>query len=369
MREFIGMGIRSQGGVDKTSGALILWLLPCLALAQAPAGPLTPPAQSQAPQTLTVPLQEQSQHVAPANGQHQTDAAAKAPQSQQAPVIRVQSRLVLVDVTVKDSSGKVIDGLRAKDFQLTDDGVTQSISYFGRYEMPLAVALVVDLSASITPFLTPLRYATQTALQTLKADDEVALFTFSTQVQRMVDLTHDKQAVASEIASFTTGGKTNINGGIFDAAVYLERSAPSARRVIILISDDVGTTEGGVSAEKAEDEVLKAGASVFNLKVPGENPAEAKMIAHFILNVRKLADETGGEVFDMQKQGSLYLAFEALLDRLKTRYTLGYVPQGVNEEEGRFHTLSVRLVPSGGTPTRDYHISAPRGYYLQPGAQ
>jgi VWFA-related protein len=358
------MGSKHSSAAANAIGILVVAFLPLLVFAQAPASPLSPPLRYQAPQA--VPALREGQPQALQNPAGRVSAVpSPSQQVQQAPVIREESRLALVDVTVKDASGRVMDGLTAKDFQLTDDGVAQSISYFGRYEMPLAVALVVDLSASIAPFITPLRYATQTALQTLKANDEVALFTFSTSVQRVVDFTHDKQSVASEIPSFVTGGKTNINGAIFDAAVYLERTAPSARRVIILISDDVGTTGGGVSAEQAENEVLKAGAGVFNLKVPGENPPEAKILAHFILNVPKLANETGGEVFDMQKQGSLYLAFEALLDRLKTRYTLGYSPQGVAEEEGRFHSLSVRLVPSHGTTEHDYRILAPRGYYPQ----
>ncbi len=294
--------------------------------------------------------------------------AQPAPPQAQA-TIRVQTSLVLVDATVKDKSGKIIDGLTAKDFVLKESGVPQAISYFGRYQLPLAVALVVDLSSSITPFVHPLRYATLTALHTLKPADSVALFTFTTNVEKRVDLTKDKTAISDQIESISTGGSTNINGGIYEAARYLRDRAPAARRVIVLVSDNVPTDAGGLSSKIVEDEVLKADASVFSLKIPGDNPLAVRAMARFpgsqMVNVEKLTGETGGEVFDVQKEGSLYIAFEALIERLKTRYTLGFSPAHA-ETMGQFYPLSVELSAAHGAPGRDYTVIAKRGYYSEP---
>jgi Ca-activated chloride channel family protein len=278
--------------------------------------------------------------------------------------IRVASNLVLVDTTVKDKSGRVVDGLKQTDFEVREDGVPQTISHFSRDQLPLAVALVVDLSTSIQPFLRPLRYATTTALRSLKPEDEVAMFTFTDRVERRVDLTRDKRAASDPLETFAAGGSTNINGGIYEAANYLREQAPAARRVIVLVSDNVPTDGGHISPKEVEDAVLEADAGVFSLRIPGDNPAAARLMARVapsLVNVSKLAGDTGGEIFDVEKEGSLYLAFEALIERLKTRYTLGYTP--TRPPDGRFHKLEVRLVAGRGTPGQDYKVVAKRGYY------
>ena len=103
-------------------------------------------------------------------------------QAQEQPqgIIRVGVNLVLVDATVKNKSGQIMADLKKEDFELREDGVAQKLDVFSKDELPLEVALVLDLSDSIEPFLGPLRDAANTALAALKPDDEVALFTFST---------------------------------------------------------------------------------------------------------------------------------------------------------------------------------------------
>jgi Ca-activated chloride channel homolog len=291
-------------------------------------------------------------------------AAVASPQ-QVEPKLRVKVNLVLVDVTVKDKHGQILDGLTEDDFEITEDGAEQQIAHFSRYQLPLAVALVVDLSGSIMPFLRPLRYATMTALRSLKPEDQVALFAFTDRVDRLVELTRDKERIADQIAGFSAGGSTNINGALDAAANYLRGQAPQSRRVIILVSDNVPTAST-ISSDRVLDAMLEADVSLYGLKVPGENPWEARMAARMnrgrLGDVAKMAESTGGEIFDVQKEGSLYVAFEALINRLKTRYTLGYYPTNT-ARDGRFRRLSVRLTPRWGKPGRDYTVLARRGYF------
>lgn len=279
--------------------------------------------------------------------------------------IHVEVSLVLVEATVKDRSGKVMDGLKPEDFEIREDGVPQTISNFSRDQLPLAVAMVVDLSESITPFIRPLRYATQSALKALKPEDQVALFTFSGRVDRRIDLTRDKQEISEQIESFSTGGATNINQALFEAARYLRVEAPAARRVIILVSDNVPTAESGEGQKQVLDQVLEADASVYSLKVPGENPLAARMMSKTsrgFVNVGKIAEETGGEVFEVEKEGSLFLAFKALIERLKTRYTLGYYSTNKNEN-GNLRRLELSLQPHFGKKDHEYKLVAKSGYY------
>ncbi len=281
--------------------------------------------------------------------------------------IRVDVNLVLVEATVKDRRGQVVDGLKLEDFQLFEDGVEQQITHFSRDQIPLAVALVVDLSGSIEPFLRPLRYATLTALKSLKREDEVALFTFTDHVSHEVPLTHDKTEVSDQIEFFSAGGGTNISRAVFEAAEYLKHEAPAARRVILLVSDNVHTVPTTISHDRVVAAALEADASVFGLKVPGDNRGAllSRAIVPGRVNVDKLTEATGGEVFDVAKTGSLYLAFEKVIERLKTRYTLGYYPTN-KHRDGSFRKLEVKL---NGAAGRNHTVLAKRGYYAPTAAR
>jgi len=297
---------------------------------------------------------------------------APPPQEPQQPdaKIRVDVNLVLVEATVKDKGGRVMKELQKEDFLIDENGAPQEIAHFSRDQLPLGVALVVDLSTSIQPFIRPLRYATLTALKALKPEDEVALFTFSSDVERRVRLTRDKQEVSDQIESFHTGGATNINRAIYEAANYLREQAPAARRVIVLVSDNVPTTQGGIDHRQVVEAALEADAAVYSLKVPGYNPWQAKLAAKArgMVNVDKLTAETGGEIFDVQKEGTLYLAFQALIERLKTRYTIGFYPTR-STPDGSFRQLNLRLQPRFGTKGKDYLVLCKTGYYATRSSQ
>jgi len=287
-------------------------------------------------------------------------------QNEQTGVVHVDVNLVLVDATVKTRAGKIMADLKQNDFELREDGVAQKIEIFSRDELPLNVALVLDLSDSIGPFLGPLRDAASTALAALKPDDEVALFTFSTEAELRVPFTNDKSKIAKEISQFHVGGATNINDGIFVAAKYLLNTPPKGRRVIILISDDVGTDAGGQGTHDIITECAAADVVLYNLKIPGYNPPGTLFAASMVpglVNIHRVLDQTGGEIFNVQDVAHLDAAFRALVDRIKTRYTLGYYTKAT-AAEGKPHKLDVRLASSFGKKGHDYVILAKSGYYV-----
>ena len=287
-------------------------------------------------------------------------------QSQDAGVVRVDVNLVLVDATVKTKAGQIMGDLKKENFELREDGVAQKLEIFSRDELPLNVALVLDLSDSIGPFLGPLREAANTALASLKAEDEVALFTFSTEAELRVPFTKDKSEIAQQINAFKVGGATNINDGIFVAAKYLLNAPPKGRRVIILISDDVGTDAGGQGTRDIVTELIASDAVLYNLKIPGYNPPATLFYAGMIpglVNIRKVMEQTGGEIFNVQDVAHLDAVFRALIERIKTRYTLGYYTQATGAE-GKPHKLDLRLASSFGKKGHDYVVLAKSGYYV-----
>ncbi|HTP68582.1 MAG TPA: VWA domain-containing protein [Dongiaceae bacterium] len=288
------------------------------------------------------------------------------PQEPPQNVIRVDVNLVLVDATVKSKAGQIMGDLKQENFELREDGVPQKIEIFSRDELPLDVALVLDLSDSIGPFLVPLRQAANLALSALKPEDQVALFTFSTEAQMRVPFTHDKSQIAEMIGSFQTGGATNINDAIFAPAQYLLNAPQKDRRVIILISDDVGTSAGGQGTRDIVTEAIASDAVVYNLKIPGYNPPETRMAAAMtpgLVNVRKVVEQTGGEVFNVPDIAHLDEVFRALIQRIKTRYTLGYYTNAT-AALGKPHKIDVRLTPFFGKKAHDYTVLSRSAFYV-----
>jgi Ca-activated chloride channel homolog len=280
--------------------------------------------------------------------------------------IRVNVNLVLVDATVKNKSGQILSDLKQEDFTLHEDGIAQKIDIFSRDELPLDVALVLDLSDSIGPFLIPLRQAANVALSALKPEDQVALFTFSTEAQLRVPFTRDKSQLAEQISAFQVGGATNINDGIFVPAQYLLNAPQKDRRVIILISDDVGTSAGGQGTRDIVTEAIASDAVVYNLRIPGYNPPETRMAAAMIpglVDIRKVVEQTGGEVFNVPDVAHLDEIFRALIERIKTRYTLGYYTNAT-AAKGKPHKLDVSLAPSFGKKGRDYTVLSRTAFYV-----
>jgi VWFA-related protein len=288
-------------------------------------------------------------------------------QDQDDRAVRVSVKLVMVDAAVKAKSGQIMANLNKGDFEVREDGVPQKIEVFSRDEFPLDVALVLDLSDSIEPFLGPLRDAAFVALQALKPEDEVALFTFATEAELVTPFTRDKRAIAEQINTFQARGVTNINDGIFVAAKYLLVNAvPKGRRVIILISDDVGTSAGGQGTKDIVTETIAADAVLYNLKIPGENGPGTLLhqaMTPGLVDIRRVMDQTGGEMFDVKNVDDLPSAFRALIQRIKTRYTLGYYTNA-NGIDGKRHKLDVRLAPSFGNKGRDYTMSAKNSFYV-----
>jgi len=259
----------------------------------------------------------------------------------------------------------VLEDLRREDFQLLEDGVAQQVRHFSRDELPLAVALVVDRSGSVAPFMPELRRAAYQTLSHLKQGDEVALFAFDADVDRLEELTTDRRRIAERIARIQAGGGTNITDALAAAAQYLALAAPERRRTVILISDNKETVRGHASQSRLIRMALEYEVVIYSVKTTGARAPLTMRVPNWLgglSSVRAITQETGGEIIDVDRVGSLEAALAAVISRLKTRYTLGY--QSTNKTaDGGFRRIEVRLADRFGRPERDYSVFARSGYY------
>ena len=284
--------------------------------------------------------------------------------------IRRDVGLVVLEAVVRDPAGRAMDHLTREDFRLSEDGAEQNIRHFSRDELPLALAMVVDRSGSVAPFMRELRRAAYQTLGQLKSGDQVALFGFASRVKLLEGLTTDRRRVAERIARIRPGGGTNIIDALFEAADYLERAAPGRRRAIILISDNQHTVRAENSVETLLRFALETETVVYSVRTPGENsPRGLQIPLRFGKDpVKEIAKETGGEVMDVRRQGSLAKALEAVISRLKLRYTIGYVSSN-KSRDGRFRRVEIRLADRFGEDKRNYAVHHRRGYYAVPDAK
>ncbi len=297
-----------------------------------------------------------------------TPAASRTPAS--IPTFKVAVNLVLVEATVRDRHGGIIDGLKRDDFEVFEDGIKQQIRYFSRDELPLALALVIDRSTSIAAVLEELRLAALDTLTLLKPEDQVAMFTFADRSKLAVALTRDRNAIVDEIPAILVGGGTDINDALADAADYLGEAAPARQHAIILVSDNEATTPSLSNEQHVIITALKTQTSIYSIEIGFQE--HGRRLFHPLAEssfdaIRHIAGETGGEVVELRTAGSIETAMNIVISRLKQRYTLGYISANQNMD-GAFRTIEVQIAGQSKHGKNQYKIFTRRGYYA-PAAQ
>jgi len=338
--------LRRSGRVEQPPAETATNPQPPVEIASIPPTPETPPP-------VTTPSQP-----APASSEAQ-------PIDPGAYKLSVNVRMVLVDAVVRDRGGRMMDNLMREDFRVYEDSIEQQVRSFSRDELPLAVALVIDRSGSVAPYIDELRRIAYRALQQLKPGDQVALFSFANTVERLEDLTTDRRQIADGIARIRAGGSTDIIDALFDAVAYLAKVAPERRRAVILVSDNQQTVHPRASEGETIRMAMETETVVYSLKTSGEATPLTMRLPNLLFgagSVHKVTQETGGEIIDVTSVGMLDAALGAVVSRLRLRYSLGYYPPDQGRG-GAFHTLEVRLVERLGRPGSDYFMHARRGYY------
>src|SRR5437016_3711615 len=121
-------------------------------------------------------------------------------------VIKVNTDLVVFDAQVIDKKTKrIIGDLTKDDFDVTDGGVRQQISYFSRDELPLSVMMLLDVSGSVRPILHQIRAGALNALARFKPEDQVAVMPFANTSRLAQDFTNDRKLVSRTIEEATAG--------------------------------------------------------------------------------------------------------------------------------------------------------------------
>jgi Ca-activated chloride channel family protein len=281
------------------------------------------------------------------------DAAhAQQQQGDEEEVVRVNSDLVVLNVTVTDGQGLYVHKLSRPDFKIFEDGREQRLTLFSVEETPFAAAILLDTSGSMETRLTLARAAAIRFLEGLREEDVASVYNFDSTVEQLQDFSpgRDLPPVAYDLNS---KGMTSLNDAVLRAAKDLAQR-PEKRRAIIVLSDGVDT-KSGASAEKALNVALAANATIYTVDMtdPSANGSERMRAAGAL---KYYALKSGGRYVSKPGGRALDDAFKGILEELSNQYTLGYSPDKL-ARDGRWRTIQLKL------SRPDLHARTRSGYH------
>jgi len=255
-------------------------------------------------------------------------------------VIRTNTELVVLNVTVTDKTGQYVPGLRLSDFTIFEDGKQvpfEVISSFSVHESPFASVVLLDTSGSMESRLSLARSAAIRFLDRLRDEDVAAVYKFDSKVEQVQEFSGGRDLAPMAYGVKATG-MTTLNDAIVDAAKALA-SRPEKRKAIVVLSDGLDTFSKA-SADKAIESALAIGASIYAVDMSAtDGNASRNMQSAAIL--RGFAEKSGGRFVATPGGPALRDAFASIADELGHQYTIAFRP--LNEKrDGRWHKLDVK---------------------------
>ena len=286
-------------------------------------------------------------------------APTRSQQNEPATTLKVDVNLVNVFVTVTDSRGAPIGGLKKDNFILKEDDQPQRIAVFDKESaLPISIALAIDTSLSTRHDL-PLEQASakRFARAIIRPVDAMSVYSFSEIVNEATrGYTSDLKNIDEAIEHIRVGAATALYDAIYLTARALDKR--KGRKVIVLITDG-GDTISKVDYKEALRAAEEAEALVYSIIiVPIENSAGRETGGEHALI--QLSEDTGGKYYYATSSAQLDDAFRKISDELRTQYLLAYYPsQRASFSEFRRIEVKVAGVPESAA----YHVRHRAGYY------
>ncbi|HYV82333.1 MAG TPA: VWA domain-containing protein [Pyrinomonadaceae bacterium] len=257
-------------------------------------------------------------------------------------VIRTETNLVVLNVTVTDKAGQYAKGLKASDFKVYEDGVEvkpNTIASFSVQESPYAAVVLLDSSGSMEARFSLARSAAIRFLDGLRPEDVAAVYKFDSKVERVQEFSGGRDLAPTAYAIHAKG-MTTLNDAIVEASKTLAERT-EVRKAIVVLSDGMDTFSKA-SSEKAVEAALAVGASIYavdmsSLEVGGTTGRQSAA------SLKVFAEKTGGRFIATPGGPALRDAFTGIADELGHQYTISYRPLNT-KHDGKWRTLEVKLV-------------------------
>ena len=306
-------------------------------------------------------------------------------------VIRTDTSLVTIPVTVLDRSGRYVPQLRRENFRITENGVEQKIAYFATTDSPFTVVLLIDTSGSTHFRLDDIQDAAINFVSKLKDNDSVMVMSFDDRIEVLCKATTDRNQITKAIKRTRTGGGTRLYDAVEDI-LKKQLNTFTGRKAVVLFTDGVDTTSRRATydttvrlAEESDAPIYSvdydtsgagtlAGSgippggggrgTIFGLPLPrpglpgsgpGSSPGDYKRAVRYL---HALSDATGGRFYSGDSLFGIGQAFTWIAEELGRQYSLGYYPSTVGND-GERRQIKVRTTDSGlVVKSRDSYIYA-----------
>ena len=286
-------------------------------------------------------------------------------------VIKVETNLVTMPVSVLDRDGRFIAGLKQQDFQIFENGVSQKVEYFQSVEQPFTVILLIDVSPSTQFKIDEIQDAAIAFVNQLRRDDKVQIISFDEKVHILSPVTNDRRTLQNAIRQTQFGDGTSLYEAV-DFVIQRQLQQIQGRKAVVLFTDGVDTTSRRANyqttirgVEEAEalfypiryntqgdmnggwgngggggnyprrqqggglGAILGAILSGGNVQVGrGGGGAAGSSSAEYATGKKYLEDlarNSGGRSFEAQN--NLSVAFSGIAEELRRQYSIGYYPE------------------------------------------
>jgi len=268
--------------------------------------------------------------------------------------------LVMVTVTVLDSSGRLITGLNQDEFTVFEDGERQPISVFINTRVPVGLGVLLDVSDSMFgQRILDARAAVEQFLFTLLApEDQYFLVAFNHAPRILTRWTATPDVVREALDTIRPSGGTAIYDAVLSALPLVQKRLQE-RGALLIISDGADTASDATLRD-VRSALLRSEAFVYAIAIDS-----TKRVA---INTRvnpaalgEITNQSGGRTEVVTGTDELSTATGRIAEELNSQYVLGY--PSPKRLDGQFH--SIRVTMRDGT----YHARARNGYMaVRPGS-
>ena len=342
----------------------------------------------------------------------QPDAAPTPPEEVDAgDIIRVDTTLVTIPVSVMDRDGRYVPNLRKEDFRIWEDDVEQDVAFFASVDKPFSVVLMLDTSPSTQFRLEDIQDAAISFVNQLRPDDQVMVVSFSADVKVLSDFTTDRSRLQRAIYRAHTDSGTSIYDAV-DTVINKHLSRTSGRKAIVLFTDGVDTTSGNATYESTITDAQELDALIYPVQyntafdmgqvvqIPtapidvfgqilggifgggngggppirrggGRRPRGTSRGDYEVGGryLEELANSTGGREYRADTLQNMSSAFANVAEELRRQYSIGYYPKRL-PQAGQRRMIKVRAKqPNLAVRSRDSYIFNPSNVTPEKSAQ
>jgi Ca-activated chloride channel homolog len=314
----------------------------------------------------------------------------KPPEQEVSPgdVVSVDTTEVMFPVTVRDSSGRLVNNLTRNDFRVFEDGSQQPLSDLALRQVPVDVVLMVDASSSVANNLDDFRRAAQGFAARLQADDRISLIKFDDRIELLQDWTKSRFQFQRALNRIEPGMFTRFNDALLLASKEQFGPVTKSRRAVIVLSDGIDNGQGTTTLEAALQALIRAQVVVYIVSNTQISRAAKQAELDTLLggtessirfnqvnidrlrlgmraldqseeNLAQLAMATGGRLYKPRSFDALESTYSEVADELRHQYALYFTPLN-KARDGSFRKVRVETANPAFYPQTRVGYFAPK---------